>query len=236
MQDKVVVVVGASGGIGSALVPKLSQSGAQIVIAGRDRTRLNALAQSLAPPRSPLTVVADITDADQANYLINQTVDRFGRIDALVNSAGAGLLKQYHKIQPDDLEAMLAVNLKGSFYTSQAAANRMREQGSGHICNLVGILGRHPMTMAAAYCAAKFGVVGFSKCMADELKRFGVKFTLFYLGGVDTPFWETAGLKVDRSKMLNPEMAADAIVYALNTNPQAVPLEINLQPESHLFL
>lgn len=236
MQDKVVVVVGATGGIGAALVPQLSQAGVRLVLAGRDRSRLDALAHSLAPSHPPLTVVTDITDADQANYLINQTVDRFGRIDALVNSAGAGLLKQYHKIQPEDLEAMLAVNLKGSFYTSQAAANRMREQGSGHICNLVGILGQHPMTMAAAYCAAKFGVVGFSKCMADELRRFGVKFTLFYFGGVDTPFWETAGLKVDRSKMLSPETAAGAIVYALKADPHAVPLEINLQPESHLFL
>jgi short-subunit dehydrogenase len=236
MQDKVVVVVGATGGIGSALVPQLSQAGARLVLTGRDRNRLDALAHSLDPSNPPLTVVADITDANQANYLINQAVDHFGRIDALVNSAGAGLLKQYHKIQPEDLEAMLAVNLKGSFYTSQAAANRMREQGSGHICNLAGILGRHPMTMAAAYCAAKFGVVGFSKCMADELKRFGVKFTLFYLGGVDTPFWETAGLKVDRSKMLSPESAAAAIVYALKADPHTVPLEINLQPESHLFL
>lgn len=71
--------------------------------------------------------------------------------------------------------------------------------------------------------------------MADELKRFGIKFTLFYFGGVDTPFWDKVSLKVDRKKMLSSETAADAIMFALSADPQAVPMEINIQPESHLF-
>ena len=100
---------------------------------------------------------------------------------------------------------------------------------------MVGILGKHSMGMAAAYSASKFGVVGFSKCMADELRRYGVKFTLFYFGGVDSPFWDNVSLKVDRSKMLSTETAANAIMFALSADPQAVPMEINIQPESHLF-
>jgi NAD(P)-dependent dehydrogenase (short-subunit alcohol dehydrogenase family) len=96
-------------------------------------------------------------------------------------------MKPYSQLEPSDLEKMLDVNLKGSFYTCQAAAEVMQERKSGHICNVVGILGKHSMSMAAAYCASKFGVVGFSKCMAEELKRFGVKFTLFYFGGIDSP-------------------------------------------------
>ena len=130
---------------------------------------------------------------------------------------------------------MLDLNLKGSFYTCQAAINVMKEKKSGHICNVIGILGKHSMAMAAAYCASKFGVVGFSKCMADEVKRYGIKFTLFYLGGIDSPFWDNAGLKVDRSKMLSTDTAAKAIMYALESDPQTVPMEINIQPESHLF-
>jgi short-subunit dehydrogenase len=71
--------------------------------------------------------------------------------------------------------------------------------------------------------------------MAEELKRFGVKFTLFYFGGVNSPFWDNVQMKVDRKIMLSPETAADAILYALQAEPQAVPMEINIQPESHLF-
>ena len=233
MQDKVVVVVGATGGIGSAVAHKLAKSGASLAIAARDSSRLEALANEL--PTEVLSVPCDITDPQQVEVLMQKTLSRFGQIDALVNAAGAGILKQWNKLEPADLDAMLDLNLKGSFYTSQAAANAMKERKTGHICNVVGILGKHSMPMAAAYCASKFGVVGFTKCMADELRRYGIKFTIFYFGGIDSPFWDRVSLKVDRSKMLTPETAANAIIFALSAEPQAVPMEINIQPESHLF-
>lgn len=233
MQDKVIVVVGATGGIGRALTHKLADRGANLVLAARTQERLTALTAEL--PTEILTVPTDITQPDQAEALMQKAVAEFGRIDGLVNAAGAGVLKQFNKLEPVDLDYMLDLNLKGSFYTSQAAATIMKDQKAGHICNVVGILGKHSMATAAAYCASKFGVVGFSKCMADELKRFGIKLTLFYFGGVDSPFWDNVSLKVDRSKMLSPETAAEAILFALSLEPQAIPLEINIQPESHLF-
>ncbi|NHC36483.1 SDR family oxidoreductase [Scytonema millei] len=234
MQDKVVVVVGATGGIGSALTRKLAPTGARLVLAARNSSALQDLATQLSI-KSVLTVPTDITARASVNALMEQTTAQFGKIDALVNAAGAGILKPYNALEPADLEAMLDLNLKGSFYTCQAAAELMQRQKSGHICNVVGILGKHSMAMAAAYSASKFGVVGFSKCMAEELKRFGVKFTLFYFGGVDSPFWDNVQLKVDRKKMLSTETAANAIFYALQAEPQAVPMEINIQPDSHLF-
>jgi short-subunit dehydrogenase len=237
MQDKVVVVVGATGGIGAVLTHKLAQEGASLVLAARNSDRLATLVSELpiTNREQVLTVPTDITDPSQVGTLMEKALAQFGQIDVLVNAAGAGVMKQYNKVEPGDLDAMLNVNLKGSFYTAQAAAEAMKDKKSGHICNVVGILGKHSMAMASAYCASKFGVVGFSKCMADELKRFGIKFTLFYFGGVDSPFWDNVSLKVDRSKMLSPETAANAIVFALKADPQAVPMEINIQPESHLF-
>ena len=235
MQSKVVVVVGATGGIGSALTRKLVPTGASLVLAARDGNELSALAAQLPENERILTVPTDICDRNQVDALMEKTVASFGQIDVLVNAAGAGILKPYSNLEPADLEAMLDVNLKGSFYTCQAAAQLMQERKRGHICNIVGILGKHSMAMAAAYSASKFGVVGFSKCMAEELKRFGIKFTLFYFGGVNSPFWDNVQMKVDRKKMLSPETAADAILYALQAEPQAVPMEINIQPESHLF-
>jgi short-subunit dehydrogenase len=237
MQNKVVVVVGATGGIGSALTQKLAAEGANLVLAARDSSRLAALESQLATSygNQVLSISCDITDPSQVETLMSKAVAQFGQIDVLVNAAGAGVIKQYNKVTPADLDAMLDLNLKGSFYTCQAAAEVMKEQKSGHICNVVGILGKHSMAMASAYCASKFGVVGFSKCMADEMKRFGIKFTLFYFGGIDSPFWDNVSLKVDRSKMLTTDTAANAILFALQAEPQAVPMEINIQPESHLF-
>ena len=233
LQDKVIVIVGATGGIGATLTRKLASTGARLVLAARNGESLAALANDL--PADVLTVTTDITQAEQVEALIQTTVAQFGQIDVLVNAAGAGILKAYNNIEPTDLDAMLDLNLKGCFYTSQAAAKEMQKRKSGHICNVVGILGKHSMPMAAAYSASKFGVVGFSKSMAEELKRFGVKITLFYFGGIDSPFWDKVNLKVDRNKMLSCETAANAIFYALSAEPQAIPMEINIQPESHLF-
>ncbi|MBD2294246.1 SDR family oxidoreductase [Anabaena sphaerica FACHB-251] len=233
MQDKVIVVVGATGGIGSALARKLATNGAKLVLAARDKVKLTTLANEL--PGKVLTVPTDITQPQQVDALIQATLAHFGQIDVLVNAAGLGILKPYNNIEPAELDRILDLNLKGCFYTTQAAAQEMQKRRAGHICNLVGILGKHSMAMAAAYSASKFGVVGFSKCMAEELKRFGIKFTLFYFGGVDSPFWDNVSLKVDRKRMLSCETAANAIFYAVSAEPQAVPMEINIQPDNHLF-
>ncbi|MCT7949646.1 SDR family oxidoreductase [Ancylothrix sp. C2] len=235
MKDKVAVIVGATGGIGSAVTRKLAAQGVHLVLAARDVNKLDNLAAEFLTPSHLLPVQTDITDPQQVEMLMNKAVGQFGQIDILINAAGAGILKQWNKLEPADLDKMLDLNLKGCFYTTTAAANIMKERQTGHICNIIGILGKHTMPMAAAYCASKFGAVGFSKCIAEELKRYGIKTTLFYFGGIDTPFWDTVNLKVDRKKMLSAETAAEAIMFALTAQPQAVPMEINIQPESHLF-
>ncbi|MFN7515521.1 MAG: SDR family oxidoreductase [Dolichospermum sp.] len=236
LQDKVIVIVGATGGIGATLTRQLAPTGVRLVLAARNTENLAALANELpGSPGNVLIVPTDITQPQQVDTLIQRTISQFGQIDVLVNAAGAGILKAYNTIEPSDLDKMLNLNLKGCFYTTQAAAKEMQKRKSGHICNVVGILGKHSMPMAAAYSASKFGVVGFSKSIAEELKRFGVKITLFYFGGIDSPFWDQVNLKVDRNKMLSCETAANAIFYALSVEPQAIPMEINIQPESHLF-
>ena len=237
MQDKVVVVVGATGGIGSALIPKLAEAGAKLVLVARDADKLAELVHNVEDDHDTeaIAIPTDITKYDQVELMVQKAIAQFGQIDVLVNAAGAGVMKQFNRIEPQELDQMLDLNLKGNFYTSQAVSNVMKDRKIGHICNVIGILGKHPMAMAAAYCASKFGAVGFSKCMADELRRFGIKVTLFYFGGIDSPFWDNVSLKVDRSKMLTTETAANAIMFALAADPQSVPMEINIQPESHLF-
>ena len=235
MKDKVAVIVGATGGIGSAVARKLAAQGVHLVLAARDVNKLDNLAAEFLTPSHLLPVQTDITDPQQVEMLMKKAVGQFGQIDILINAAGVGILKQWNKLEPADLDKMLDLNLKGCFYTTTAAANIMKERQTGHICNIIGILGKHTMPMAAAYCASKFGAVGFSKCIAEELKRYGIKTTLFYFGGIDTPFWDNISLKVDRKKMLSTETAAEAIMFALTAQPQAVPLEINIQPDSHLF-
>lgn len=234
MNDKVAIITGATGGIGRAIAPLLSDRGAKLVLASRSGEALDAMAAELGD--DVLSVPTDVTQPEQVNALVEKAIAAFGQVDILLNCAGVGILKQAGQLSPTDLDTMLDVNLKGSFYASQAASTAMRERKSGHIVNFPGTLGKYPMAMAAGYCASKFGVVGFTKCMADELKRFGVKFTLCHFGGVNTPFWDAIALKVQRDKMLQPDTVAEALLYALNAPAGAVPNEIVLQPENHQFL
>lgn len=236
LKGKVIVIVGGTGGIGATLARKLATAGTSLVLAARGTEQLAALAAELrGMGATVLAVPTDITDAAQVANLFTQAIAQFGQIDGLVNAAGAGILKQFNKLTEADLDQMLAVNLKGSFHTCQAAIEVMKDRKMGHICNVIGILGKHSMAMGAAYCASKFALTGLSKCMADEARRYGIKVTLFYFGGIDSPFWDNVSLKVDRTKMLSTETAADAILFALSAEPQAIPMEINIQPESHLF-
>ena len=236
MQGKVVVIVGATGGIGKVLAQKLADLGADLLLAARSSSKLEALAADLAGTTSQtLFRTIDITDPQQPEALMQEALRHFGRIDVVVNVAGAGIMKQFNKLEPADLDQMINLNLKGNFYVLQAAANAMKDQRSGHLCNVIGILGKHSMSMAAAYCGSKFGAVGMTKCVAEEVRRWGIRTTIFYFGGIDTPFWDQVSLKVDRTKMLRPETAADAIIFAMTAEPNAVPLEINIQPDSHVF-
>ncbi len=238
MPSKVVLITGASGGIAQAIAPRLAARGDRLVLAGRRPDPLVQLANKVSAEfgTEVLAVPTDVAQFDQVETLVGKAQSQFGQIDCLLNCAGVGILKAAPQISVPDLDAMLEVNLKGSFYTSQLVCNVMRQQKSGHVLNFPGILGRYGMPMAAGYCASKFGVVGFSKCMADELKRFGVKFTLFFFGGVDSPFWDTVGMKVQRDKMLTTATVADAIMFALSVPSDSVPAEVVLQPESHQFL
>jgi NAD(P)-dependent dehydrogenase (short-subunit alcohol dehydrogenase family) len=120
-----------------------------------------------------------------------------------------------------------------TFLVAQAAARLMGEQKHGLFLTIPGILGRAVMKNAAAYIASKFAVTGLIKAMAQEYQRVGVRFSLLHLGGVDTPFWDDLGMKVQRDKMIPAGTAADLIVQALELPPHLVLNELVLQPDSH---
>ena len=121
MQNKVVVVVGATGGIGSALVPKLAEAGAKLVLVARDIHKLEELVNNLENDydAEAIAIPTDITKYEQVEGMVQKAIAQFGQIDVLVNAAGAGILKQFNHIEPQELDYLLDLNLKGNFYTSQ---------------------------------------------------------------------------------------------------------------------
>ncbi|MCS7078450.1 MAG: SDR family oxidoreductase [Chloracidobacterium sp.] len=231
---KVVLITGGGRGIGRAAALAFARHGADVALASRTAADLNAVAaETRALGRRVVAVPTDVTRREQVAAFVAATVTELGRIDVVVNAAGIGILKPFPELTEDDLDRMLAVNVRGVFTVTQLAAAEMAKTGGGIVINIPGILGRAVMMQAAGYCASKFAVTGMTRAMALDLKRSGVRFTLLHFGGVDSPFWDTIGMRVQRDKMLSVEEAARAILFAASHTGNGVLNELVLQPESH---
>jgi len=239
MKGKVVLITGATGGIGSAVAQQLARAEAQLVLTGRNSEVLEQLSAQCHALGSPevLPITAEITDRLQVEQLFETAYRSLGQVDVVINGAGLGILKPITQLSEAEFDRMLSVNLKGTYLVCQQAIHYWTlHKTPGHVFNIPGILGQHPMATAGGYCASKYAVSGLTKAMALDCKRLPIKFTLLYLGGVNTPFWEQAGMKVQRDKLLQPQQVAEAIYFALQVPAPGIPTEIVIQPESHVFL
>ncbi|MFN8471373.1 MAG: SDR family NAD(P)-dependent oxidoreductase [Anaerolineae bacterium] len=235
LHGKVAFVTGGSSGIGRAAAERLAEAGATVIIMARRADKLSDAAESIsrATGQFVLPVPGDVTRAEDVARSVAMAISECGQIDVLVNAAGVGVLKPALELSQCDFDRMVAVNLGGVFTVTQAVARHMAVHRNGRVINLPGSMGRAVMGNAAGYCASKWGVVGLTKAMAVDLKRSGISFTLLYLGGVDSPFWDDIDMRVQRDKMLTVDDAAQAIVYAASQPANAVLNELVLQPESH---
>jgi NADP-dependent 3-hydroxy acid dehydrogenase YdfG len=237
MKNKVIVITGASSGIGRATALLLAQKGASLALAARSYPKLTEVADEVKHlGGQAIAVPTDVTQPDQVADLMSEAISAYGRIDALVNCAGAGVIRPVEQLTVEDMDRTYAVNVKGVILVTRAAGMEMLKTGGGKVVTPVGTMGKYVMRGSAAYSASKWGATGALKAMATEWQRNGIGFSLLYLGGVDTPFWDGIEMKVQRDKMLRAEDAAQAIAYALEASPNGVLNEIVLQPDSHQFI
>lgn len=232
LQGKRIVVAGASGGIGSHLSRLLKQSGAEVFMTGRNRDKLAAAAMSAGVPESH-TAVADISSETDMSALGNQVATVMGVPDIIVNAAGIGIIKQIDQLSLEDFNTSLQVNLVGTFMFVKTFLPAMKEAKKGLIINIPGVLGKVPMAGAAAYSASKYGIVGMMQSIREELKRTEIRVTNLFLGGVDSPFWDTIDLKVQKDKMIREEEAARSIWFLCQQPASGVVSEMVLQPFNH---
>jgi NAD(P)-dependent dehydrogenase (short-subunit alcohol dehydrogenase family) len=235
LEGKTCLVFGAGRGIGRRTAELFSQAGANLVVASRTDSDLLELEYKLNSDGNPnvLALAADASNEADVRSVVDAAAERFGSIDYLIHAAGSGILKPFAELSLVDLEALLNANLRSAFVVLQAVLPKMVERKFGRVVAFPGILGKAPMPQAAAYCAAKYGLTGMVKCLAQEYKRFGIRFSLMHLGGVDSTFWEDVTMRVDRTKMLSVEAAAKAAFFAATQEGEGVMAEIVLMPESH---
>lgn len=242
-QGKVAIVTGASRGLGRAIAIRLAREGINVVLAATSRDDLQAVATEIdlefeagVAPGQALIVPTDITDEQQVRHLVEEALKSFGRVDILINNAGVGYNGPVETMSAADWDALMNVNLRGVFLCSREVIGPMKRQGGGNIISIGSGAGKQGYPDLAAYCASKFGLMGFSEALAAEVGEVGIKVAVALPGSIARTDFSRRSRKGQAQsrqpgrKVVMPEDIAEAIVYLLNQPPSVRTAEINLWP------
>jgi len=188
LEDRAVVITGASRGLGAALARAFHRAGAKLALGARDAARLQEVAQECG---GATALLCDVRRAEDVERLVRTAVERLGRLDVMVNNAGVAVYAPFLQTREADLDEMLATNVKGTYLGCQAAFRVMKERRSGLIVNISSISGARHLVNESAYGASKWAVQGFTGVLQQEAAQHGVRVTSVVAGGIDTPFWES---------------------------------------------
>jgi len=240
MQGQVAIITGAGRGIGRAIAVKLAELGAETVLCGRSRDRLDETAEviqratgrsgsGLRPFGKASVVECDVTDRRSVEALADHVDRVFQRADVLVNNAGiGGVLGPLYELHPEDWERVINTNLRGVYYCIRSFAPLLIRARKGHIINISSLAGKNPLANGAAYAASKWGLNGLSYSVAEELRPHNVRVSVICPGSVNTDF----GLHTGKSEetMLQAADVAHAVAMIVTQAPQSFASEILLRP------
>ena len=240
VKDKVVVITGASSGIGEETVNLLSENGAKLVLGARRLDRLEKIQQKVG--RDSVSIKkTDVTKADEVNALIETAYNDFGRIDVLINNAGLMPQSFLEKNKQDEWNQMIDVNIKGVLYGIGAVLPYMRKQKSGHIINLASVAGHVVFPGSAVYCGTKYAVRAITEGLRQEEAIVGsnIRTTILSPGAVSTELTDHISdkdMKQDIDELyknaIKPDAIARAINYAINEPEEASVNEFIIRPSS----
>ena len=239
IHDKVVLVTGASSGIGQAIASTLAAQGARVVLGARRQERLQELVAEITAAGGIATAVAlDVSDRASVQAFADHAIASFGRIDVIVNNAGIMPLAPMAALKVDEWDRMLDVNVRGVLYGIAAVLPVMQAQGSGHIISISSIGGLYVLPGAAVYCATKYAVRAISDGLRQENDR--IRVTCVYPGVVESELASTTtdpataeALAGFREVALKPEAIAAAIAHAIGQPPDVNTTDIVVRPVAH---
>lgn len=224
LRDKVAIITGGGRGIGRATALALAREGAAVVPAARSAMEIEAVAREARDlGGQALALVTDVALEDDIARLVQQTLEAFGRIDILVNNAGIGLpLRDVVDLGLDEWTRILQVNLTGPFLCAKAVLPTMIRQRSGKIINLSSLGGQVGVAGNSAYGASKAGLLLFTRCLAAEVKRYGIDVNAVCPSGTDTQLLREMGRAEGRTNLMRPEEIANTILFLVSPESSAV--------------
>jgi len=213
--SRIVIITGSTRGIGFATAFEFLRNGDQVVIfcrhQGHVKQAIDQL-QRLADSQKVLGLVGDVRKREDVRRIVRGCLKSFGQIDILVNNAGIAAYKEIEKITEEQWDDILDTNLKGTFLFVREVLPVMKKQGRGIIINVSSLLGATGMANFSAYCASKFGVIGLTQSVADEVSASGIRIYAVLPGAVDTRLSKNLGLEMKPSELLKPEEVARRIL------------------------
>ena len=222
LTNQVCAVTGGAKGIGLATAQALLARGARVALLDLENVALDH-------PHA-LSIRCDVSRAADVQSAVNQITERLGPIDVWVNNAGLARHRWIPDYTEEEIDLMLAVNLKGTILGSQAALKAMIPHKRGHIINVISTASLRGIPSETVYCAAKWGVRGFTQGLAEEAGAHRIRVTAILPGGVDTAFWDDASQRqAPKQLFLRPEHIANGIVSCLEMDDFCVPRELVLR-------
>src|SRR6266436_1774217 len=209
IQNQVAVVTGAGRGIGRAIAIELGKLGSRVALAARSRTELEDTARTIGSRAS--VIPTDVRKKEDLQRLFEQVSRALGPIDILVNAAGLGIFGPVADFKDEDFENLIETNLRGIFFACRFVLPSMIERKTGHIINIASIAGKVGSANRAVYCASKFGVVGFTESLAEEVRQHGIRASVVCPGSTDTRFSPGESSGKARERMLRPADVAHVV-------------------------
>ena len=214
LKDKVAIVTGSSSGIGKAIALRFGDEGAKVVVTARRMALCEqTVAQIVKEGSEAWAIQTDVADERQVELLIEQTVKRYGRLDILVNNAGIFGGKRLADTTTKDFDAVMNINLRGTFFCCRAVFPQMKQQGGGTIINMSSVAGLQAWAGTGAYSASKHGVQALTKSLADEGRPYHIKVSAICPGGVADELVDASAEDRLRSEKIDPFDVAETAVY-----------------------
>ena len=230
LKGKVALVTGAGRGIGKAVALSLAQSGCRVILAARTREQLEEVHREIRDRGGEaLVVAADLTRDEDIQQLV-ETSRSWGAVDILINNAGWGKRAPVVKGNIDDWDRTFRVNLRAPMILAKQFLPNMIAKGEGAVINIGSVSGKTGEANGAAYAASKFGLIGFTQSLYEEVREHGIKVSVILPGFVDTPLIPP-NRQLDRSKMIQADDIAQAVHYVLTSPATCCPVEITVRPQ-----